>query len=173
MPAATSPKISIERLERGHDRSGFSCGVDALDRYLATQASQDARRGVAATYVCVERGGKRVVGYYTLSATSIALSGLPGDIAKKLPKYPDVPAALVGRLAVDRNHHGRGLGAVLLIDALKRVVDTAERIGVFAVVVDAKDDAAIAFYEKHGFISLQDVERRLFLPMETARKLFV
>jgi GNAT superfamily N-acetyltransferase len=168
-PSGPRPPFSIELLESRHPRSDFSSGVEALDRYLAKQAGQDARRNFAATFVLLDRAEGRLAGYYSLSAASISLGRLPKETARRLPKYPDVPAALVGRLAVDRRFRGRGLGAVLLFDAVKRAAES--ELAVFAVLVDAKDDEAVAFYRKHGFIALEDADRKLFLPIETARKL--
>lgn len=153
-----------------HDRSGFSCGVEALDRYLQSQASQDARRRVAAPYVLSEPPSPNVVGFYTLSNTSLQATELPAAVVKKLPRYPVLPATLLGRLAVDAKGRGRGLGTVLLLDALRRCLrsETAS----LAVVVDAKDDAAISFYERHEFLRLPDQANRLFKPMVEIEKLF-
>ncbi|WP_197420623.1 MULTISPECIES: GNAT family N-acetyltransferase [unclassified Sphingomonas] len=153
-----------------HDRSGFSCGVEALDRYLQLQASQDARRRVAAPYVLIEPPSPNVLGFYTLSNTSLQAAELPAALVKKLPRYPVLPATLLGRLAVDGKGRGGGLGTVLLLDALRRCLrsETAS----LAVVVDAKDDAAISFYERHEFLRLPDQANRLFKPMAEIEKLF-
>ena len=161
----------IELLDTArHDRSGFSCGVEALDRYLQSQASQDARRRVAAPYVLVEAASANVLGFYTLSNTSIQVAELPAAFVKKLPRYPVLPATLLGRLAVDAKGRGRGLGTELLLDALRRCLrsETAS----LAVVVDAKDDSAISFYERHEFLRLPDQPNRLFMPMSEIEKLF-
>jgi GNAT superfamily N-acetyltransferase len=131
-----------------HDRAGFFCGVEALDRYFRTQAGQDGRKRVAACFVLVDDAAGpdgRVAGYYTLSAASIALAELPPALAKRLPRYPVVPATLLGRLAVDRGYRGRGLGEALLFDAFIRSLRS--EIASFAFVADAKDEAAQAFYE--------------------------
>ena len=114
----------------------------------------------------------KVIGYYTLSAFSIELADLPQAQARKLPKYPVVPATLLGRLATDQNYRGLGLGEHLLMDALHRSFNATSQIASYAVVVDAKDENAIAFYKKYGFQRLQDYPNRMFLPMNTIKKLF-
>lgn len=169
MSKAARPVIELLDAAR-HDRSCFSCGVDALDRYLLSQASQDARRRVAAPYVLIEPPSPHVLGFYTLSNSSIHASELPAALVKKLPRYPILPATLLGRLAVDGEGRGRGLGTILLLDALRRCLrsETAS----LAVVVDAKDDAAISFYERHEFLRLRDQAKRLFKPMAEIDKLF-
>ena len=156
----------IEPLSGAHDRSQFVSGSEALDRYFQTQASQDIKRRIATCCVAVEEKRREVVGYYTLTATSVALSAFSPEIVKKLPRYPVVPAVLLGRLAVTRRHQGQGLGGVLLADALKRT--SRAELGVFAMVVDAKDEAAQRFYEHHGFTLLPGDQRRLCLPIATA-----
>ena len=156
----------IEPLSGAHDRSQFVSGSEALDRYFQTQASQDIKRRIATCFVAVEEKSREVVGYYTLTATSVALSAFSPEIVKKLPRYPVVPAVLLGRLAVTRRHQGQGLGGVLLADALKRT--SRAELGVFAMLVDAKDEAAQRFYEHHGFTLLPGDQRRLCLPIATA-----
>ena len=160
------PELSIEPLSPRHDRTVFSCGHEALDRYLIQQAGQDLRKHVCATFVLIEKGRSSVLGYYTLAATSVRLRDLPDTMAKKLPRYPLVPSILLGRLAVDEGQRKKGYGALLLIDALKRCLNT-EDIGWVAVIVDAKDDEAEAFYEHFHFIRLSPDSRRLFLPRRT------
>jgi GNAT superfamily N-acetyltransferase len=159
-------RISLEPLGPRHDRTKFDCGIDALNGYLRQQAGQDARKHVAATFVLVEKDGGTVLGFYTLAATSVGLGDLPQATAKRLPRYPLVPAILLGRLAVDRNQRGKGYGEVLLMDALKRCLD-AKDIGWAVVVVDAKVASAIAFYERYQFIRFSPDSRRLFLPRTT------
>ena len=156
----------IEPLSADHDRSQFDSGSEALDRYFQTQASQDTKRRIATCFVAVADSSPKVAGYYTLTATSIALSALAPAIVKKLPRYPVVPAVLLGRLAVNRSYQGRGLGGVLLTEALKRT--SRAEFGVFAMVVDAKDEATQRFYEHHGFTLLPGAARRLCLPITAA-----
>lgn len=155
---------------KAHDRTAFSCGAPELDRYIREQASQDVRRDVARVFVVLRAGTPAVSGYYSLSASNFRRDSLPADQARRLPGYP-VPAALLGRLAVDDRMKGKGLGAFLLMDALNRVLLATQTIGVHAMVVDAKDDVAAAFYRKYGFIPFTGGERRLFLPMATVRRL--
>ena len=111
-----------------------------------------------------------VVGYYTLSAGHFRRETLPADQAKRLPYYP-VPGALLGRLAVDSSQQGLGLGVYLLMDAMTRVHAASQTIAVQALVVEARDDSAVAFYRKFGFGEFVDDRRRLFLPMATIRRL--
>lgn len=156
----------IEPLGEEHDRTGFDSGSPTLDRYFLTQASQDLRRHIATCFVAGSHDTDEIAGYYTLAATSIALTDLSAAIVKKLPRYPVVPAVLLGRLAIARSYQGQGLGGVLLADALKRSART--EMGVFAMVVDAKDEAAQRFYEHYGFTLLPGESRRLFLPIDAA-----
>lgn len=162
------PRFRVERLAADHDRSTFACGSQPLDRYLHEQASQDERRSVAACYVAADEHSK-IAGYYTLAASSVDLTALPAGLRKKLPRYPTVPAVLMGRLAVSKDHQGIGLGAALLADAIDRWMRMD--VAAYALLVDAKDDVAAAFYAKHGFLAFEDSPRRLFLPVATAKTL--
>ena len=161
----------VEPLGRHHDRAGFSCGSEALDRYLREQAGQDVRNYLAAVFVLVDLMARTIAGYYTLSATAVEARELPAALTRRLPRYPLLPAVLLGRLAVDTRYRGRGLGALLLTDALKRSLGLREQVGAMAVVVDAKDDAARAFYERFGFQRFRDEEFRLYAPMGTIARL--
>ena len=151
---------------------GFSCGSAALDRYLQQQARQDADKRVAAPFVLTEPPTARVLGYYTLSASLVDAAELPDALAKRLPRYPQLPVTLLGRLAVDESMKGKGAGQFLLMDALRRSVEAAANIAAMAVVVDAKDEAAEAFWRRFDFLPLQQRPRRLFLPMSTVAALF-
>jgi GNAT superfamily N-acetyltransferase len=151
-----------------HDRSSFNCGVEALDRYLREQASQDVKRLMANCFLAIDTATNAIAGYYTLAASSVPADALPADVVKRLPRYPLLPAALVGRLAVDRRFHGKGLGGALLADAAIRVLKGDAKA--FALIVDAKDDDAAAFYQHLGFQRFADRPRSLFLPLATARK---
>ena len=161
----------IEPLSDSHDRSIFECGVEGLNRYLREQAGQDGRRRVAVFFLLVTRETGIVVGFYTLASTGVELQSLPQSVVRKLPKYPLVPATLLGRLAVDVRHRRLGLGEFLLLDALHRSLEASQRVASFAVIVDAKDESARQFYLKFGFVPLPDSPRRLFLPMATAGSL--
>lgn len=163
--------IAVEPLDRQHDRAAFDCGYDALDRYLKQQARQDADRRVAAPFVAVRPPNTHVLGYYTLSASVITLADLPEELARKLPRYPQLPATLLGRLAVDQSARGQGLGEHLLLDALRRSLAHADQIAAMAVVADAKDETAAAFYRNYGFLTLQAHPSRLFVPMRLVAQL--
>ena len=162
----------IEPLSVRHNRAAFACGVAPLNHYLKQRASQDADRDVARTYVLAAPDGTTIAGYYALSATGIRLDDLPEEIARKLPRYPLLPATLLGRLAVNLAHRGMGCGEVLLLSALGKSWDLSQQGASSAVVVDAKDDRARSFYERYGFRAFRDHPRRLFLPMKTIRRLF-
>jgi ribosomal protein S18 acetylase RimI-like enzyme len=163
----------IEPLGEHHDRSEFSCGVEPLDQYFRNRAGQDLRRNISTPFVLLHRATQAVSGFYTLANSAIALCDLPPDVAQKLPKYPFVPATLLGRLAVDVKHRGKGLGEFILLDALRRSRAASEQVASFAVVVDAKDEPAVAFYRKYGFRALPSTKGRLFQPMTTINQLFV
>ena len=154
----------LEVLGANHARDGFACGVEALDVYLARQATQDVRRRVSACYVAVEAKTGRLAGYYTLAAGGVPLTDLPEALIKRLPRYPSVPVARVGRLAVDKAFHGKKLGGALLADAAIRSVRS--EVAVFALVVDAKDDAAEAFYLHHGFERFGTTARQLIVSLK-------
>jgi GNAT superfamily N-acetyltransferase len=164
-------RITVEPLGRQHDRTAFHCGADALDRYLKQQARQDADKRVAAPFVAVRLPDARVLGYYTLSASVLTLADLPDELARKLPRYPQLPVTLLGRLAVELSTKGLGLGEHLLLDALQRCLAHANQIAAMAVVVDAKDESAASFYRHYGFLTLQAQPSRLFIPMPLVAQL--
>lgn len=163
--------ITVEPFGRKHDRTNFHCGIETLDRYLKQQARQDADKRVAAPLVAVSPPGKHILGFYTLSASVLGLVDLPEELARRLPRYPQLPVTLLGRLAVDQSAKGQGLGEHLLLDALHRSLLHADQIAALAVVVEAKSDEATSFYRHYGFMSLQANARRLFLPMGTVAQL--
>ena len=163
--------ITVEPLGRQHDRTAFYCGADALDRYLKQQARQDADKRVAAPFVAVNPPNTRVLGYYTLSASVVTLTDLPDELTRKLPRYPQLPVTLLGRLAVDQSARGQRLGEHLLLDALHRSLTHADEIAAMAVVVDAKDENAAAFYRHYEFSPLQAQPRRLYVPMRVVAQL--
>ena len=160
--AVTAPFL-IEALGPGHDRAGFSSGVEALDRYFRERVTQDVRRRATACYVAIDAATAKVAGYYTLAAAGVLLSDLPEALVKRLPRYPSVPVARLGRLAVDLAYRGRKLGAALLWDAVARSLRS--EVAVFALIVDAKDDPAEAFYRHHGFVPFGSQPRQLVLPL--------
>ncbi len=158
----------IERLDRGHVREGFDCGKPSLNEFLHALVGQYEKRNLGRTYVALQEGERRVLGYYTLASGGIGVASLPVQQVKKLPRHA-VPVVLLARLAVDRSVQRRGLGGVLLRDALTRSLDISEKLGVHSAVVDALDAEAKAFYERYGFLSLTDNPMRLFLPLSTIR----
>ncbi len=162
--------FTVEPLSASLDRTAFTSGVEPLDRYFRERISQDVRRRMATAFVALERETGRIAGYYTLSAVSVPLGDLPDDTKARLPRYPSIPAVLLGRLAVDLDYRGRGLGAALLADTLARTA--AAEIAAHALVVDAKDEPAAAFYRHHGFLPFPLQPRRLFLPIATALSLY-
>ena len=171
MPGAGSPDLKVEPLGSAHDREGFTCGVDSLDRYFKTQASQDVRRKSNGVFVLVDRREpNQALGYYTLCATSLPQGDVPMAARKHVPRYPLVSATLVGRLAVATARQGEGLGALILADAVQRAYASASTVGSSMLVVDAISEQAAGFYEANGFVRLPD-SLRLVLPMRTIEKL--
>ena len=164
-------EFQVQPLGPHHNRADFSCGVEALDNYLKRQAGQDVKRRVAAAFV-LSPDGRTTAGYYTLSQFSVELGSIPKHIAQRLPRYPLVPATLIGRLAVSTAFRGQRLGEMLLMDALHRSLMLSGQIASAAVIVDAKDDQAKRFYLKYGFLALPGISGRLFLPMKTIEQLF-
>ena len=164
MPA--TPQFRIEILDPTiHRREQFSCESPELTDFLRTRARKETKARASACFVLVplaERG--RIAGFYTLSATSVALEKLPDELAKKLPRYPSLPATLLGRLARDLSFKGQGIGDLLMVDALKRAYESSSVIGSVAIVTDPKDDRAAKFYAEFGFKPLN--ENRMFLPMK-------
>lgn len=171
MPLTLVPEYIVP-LEKGHDRSAFDCGNEDLNRYLKQQARQDAEKYAAAPFVLVESAAPIVRGYYTLSSSLIPLDELPADLAKKLPRYDNLPVTLLGRLARDKTIPDKGVGEFLLLDALHRSLQNAQQIASMAVVVDAKDEQAERFYKHFNFLPFQLTPLRLFLPMKQIEKLF-
>ncbi len=151
-----------------HDRSAFACGAPPLDRYLREQAAQDVKRLMASCFVAVAAATNNIAGYYTLAATSVHATDVPTEIRKRLPRYPVLPAALVGRLAVDQRFHRQGLGSALIADAALRVLKGD--VKAFALIVEAKDENAFAFYRQQGFHPFASRPLCLFLPLATAKK---
>ena len=158
----STPLFQVVRLENSHERLAFQSGSEPLDSYFKQQVSQDVRRRVTACYVALSKG-QRIAGYYTLASASVLLVDLPMALNKKLPRYPTVPAIRMGRLAVDNEFKGMGLGGALLADALTRSMRS--EIAAYALLVDAKDESAVAFYKHHGLLELPDQPLKLFLPL--------
>jgi GNAT superfamily N-acetyltransferase len=168
----TQSKAMIELLAKKHDRNDFDCGKELLNTYLKNRAGQDIKRKLSACFVFTEKETNFIRGYYTLSNNSIPLSSFPEQIKRKLPSsYHSIPATLLGRLAIDKKFQGKGLGKILLIDALKRSYELSKEIGSFAVVVDPIDEEAELFYAKYDFIKLPDSEK-MFIAIRTLKELF-
>lgn len=163
----TAPFL-VEPLAPYHDRTDFACGVEPLDRYFRQQAGQDVRRRVTACFVARDIATGRVAGFYTLAAGGIPVAEMPALLAKGLPRYPTVPVARLGRLAVALAYHGRKLGGALLWDAVERA--SRSNVAVYALVVDAKDEQAERFYLHHGFVAFDTAPTTLILPLLRARK---
>ncbi|MBZ0241897.1 MAG: GNAT family N-acetyltransferase [Bacteroidales bacterium] len=161
-----------ESLNSEHRKKKFSCGKALLDNYLLMQANQDIKRKIAACFVFVDNETKLIKGYYTLSNNSIFSEIIPEKYRKKLPKsYTSIPTTWLGRLAIDNRFQGKGIGKILLIDALLRCYEASKKMGSYAVVVDPLDEDALSFYAKYGFTLLPD-SGKMFLPMQTIKQLF-
>ena len=161
-----------EILNPKHRKKEFSCGKGILDKYLHQQANQDIKRKLSVCFVLTESKTERIKGYYTLSNNSISQEFIPLKYRRKLPKsYSFIPVTLLGRLAIDKKFQGKGIGKILLIDALKRCYEISKSIGSFAVIADPLDKVAEEFYEKYGFIKLPD-SGKMFLTMYTIKYLF-
>src|SRR3989344_9405321 len=172
MESLTQQQYSIEKLNKSHQRQSFSCGIESLDTYIYKQAMQDERRYIAVSYVLNDHESNKMIGYYTLSSSTIEITDLPDEVAKKLPHYPLCPATLIGRLAIDKQYQRTGFGEILLIDALKRAYRNSQEIASLAVIVDAINAQAKNFYKKYGFISLASQKKdKLYLPMQVIEKL--
>lgn len=159
-------------LSAEHRKNEFCCEKALLDNYLQQQAGQYVKRKLSACFVLIETHSNIIKGYYTLSNYSIPLSLIPNAVKKHLPKsYKSIPTTLLGRLAIDKNYQGNGIGKFLLVDALKRSYIISKSVGSYAVIVDPLDYDAESFYRKYGFIKLPD-SGKMFLPMKTIKQLF-
>lgn len=163
-----TPPFRLEPLAAEHEREAFLCGEEALDRYFQVQVTQDIRRHLSNCFVAVEAVTGTIAGFYTLAAASILARDLPPEVTKRPLRYPSLPAVRVGRLAVDQRFRGRKLGAALLADAAERALAAAAAS--FTLLVDAKNDEGVAFYEHHGFLRLVSQPRTLVLPLATIEK---
>lgn len=186
--------IDIQPISRQLDLGSFDCGSQALNDYLQKYARQNHNRNISKTFAAVEKGGtgspmepaqpkraprfgtsaqagRKVLGFYTLVASEIDAQSVPPARAKHLPRYP-VPAVRIGRLGVDKHHQGRGIGGELLWDALGKANRLSDEMGIYAVVVDAKDENAVNFYHRYDFVPLSGDPKTLFLPLETIKILF-
>jgi GNAT superfamily N-acetyltransferase len=158
--------------KKKHNRAAFSCEHESLERYLKEQATQEVKKRVAAVYVLAP-DGKIVAGYYTLSQYAIESDEFPAELIQQLhlPKYDRLPATLLGRLGRSKEFRGAGLGELLLVDALKRTLAHSNNIASVAVVVDAIDEKARAFYKHYSFTDFPNHPNRLFIAMQTVAQL--
>jgi GNAT superfamily N-acetyltransferase len=164
--------LSIDLLSsKNHDRTTFQCGDDSLDDYIKTRASQELKKKVSTPFVLTEPPNQAVLGYYCLSSYSLDVSDLVEPVAKGLPRYPVLPATLIGRLAVDSGHQGKGYGGYLLLDAMRKVLEASTKVASVALIVDAIDLEAVSFYIRHGFIEFPNHPLKLYISMESIEKL--
>lgn len=165
--------LKIEILSKEHKRKEFKCGKELLDNYFHKQAGQDAQKSLSVCHVMIDKDADatKVLGYYTLSSGSIPLDEFPEELTKRVPKTYSIPIALLGRIAMDKNEQGKGLGEILLFDALKKCATHSRTFAIRAVVVDPLDQKAIDFYNGYGFIMIPSTGK-MFLPIETIRDLF-
>ena len=164
----TLPPFTVKRLEK-EDRSHFECGKDDLDRYFRKRISQDVRRQISTAFIAWHNTTDTIAGFYTLCAAHVPFTDLDDDWRKKLPRYPSLPAVLIGRLAVHCRFKGQGLGSALLADAAARTIRSD--IAAHFLVVDALDEDAVLFYQHHGFKRVPGDGNRLFIPLSTLEKL--
>jgi predicted GNAT family N-acyltransferase len=157
---------------RSHIRSNFCCGEEGLDTYIRNQASQDLKKRVSTVFVLIDDPKMDVLGYYTLSSYTVDVAALEESFAKRLPRYPALPATLLGRLAVDNDQKGKGLGELLLIDALQKSLDVAMQVTSVAVIVKALNEKALNFYIKYGFKPFNHEPMKLYLPIKSVEELF-
>ncbi|MGJ5672797.1 MAG: GNAT family N-acetyltransferase [Nostochopsis sp.] len=164
--------LKIEPLDSSkHTRSGFCCGKDSLDNYILKQASQDLKRRVATVFVLVDDPQTHILAYYSLSSYTIDISVLDEGFAKRLPRYPLLPATLLGRLAVDHSQKRKRFGELMLVDALKKSLDATTQVASVAVIAEALDEQALSFYVKYGFQYFKQEAMKLYLPMKSVEEL--
>jgi predicted GNAT family N-acyltransferase len=164
--------LKIELLDsRRHIRTEFCCGKDSLDNYLYKQASQDLKKRVATVFVLIDEPDSHVLAYYTLSAYTVDITVLDEAFAKRLPRYPYLPATLLGRLAVDNKQKGQGFSELMLVDALKRAFNASRQVGSLAVIAEALDEQVVNFYIKYGFGQFKQNPMKLYIPMQSVEEL--
>lgn len=157
--------LKFEEISTLHDRESFDCEVELLNLYLKKFARQNHEKGISLTIVATsKKDPKTIIGFYSVSSGQIEYDSLPEEVSKRLPKYP-VPIMRIGRLAVDKHFKGKGRGEDLLVNAFERALEVSRRVGIFAVVVDAKNNKAKSFYKKYGFVELVGKPLVLFIPI--------
>jgi predicted N-acetyltransferase YhbS len=161
-------KVSApEPLATAHDASAFDCGVLPLNDWLKRRALANQAAGASRTYVACQ--AQMVVGYYALAAASVARAEATGGLRRNMPDL--TPMMVIGRLAIDTSAKGQGLGAALLKDAVLRVLQAANMVGIRGVLVDAIDDTARAFYEKFGFRRSTAFPLKLMITVDEAQRM--
>jgi predicted GNAT family N-acyltransferase len=164
--------LVIEPLDRNkHQRDTFSCGIDSLDCYLRQQAAQDLKRKIATVFILIDSPNTEIIAYYTLSAYTVEITELDNVLAKKLPRYPLLPATLLGRLAVDINYRGQHFGELMLIDALKKSLAATTTVASLALIAEAIDETAANFYRKYSFQQFKSNPQKFYLPMGSIKEL--
>jgi len=165
--------LKIELLDsQRHVRSDFCCGKESLDNYIRQQASQDLKKRISTVFVLVDLPENKVLAYYTLSAYTVEIKALDETLAKQLPRYPLLPATLLGRLAVDKSQKGQGFGKLLLVDALKKSLDASRQVASLAVIAEVLDGEALSFYLKYGFQQFKDQPMKVYCPMKLVEQVF-
>jgi predicted GNAT family N-acyltransferase len=162
--------IKVESFDsRKHCRTDFCCGQENLDNYIYKQASQDVKRKVSTVFVLIDTADPKlnILGYYTLSSYTIEIENLDQSFAKNLPRYPQLPATLLGRLAIDNQQKGKGFGELMLLDALKKTLSASKQIASLAIIAEALDDSAVSFYLKYGFQKFIQNPIKLYLPIKS------
>ncbi len=167
MTPRLSPTAPFDR--RTHRVEEFSCGEQALDRWLRSYAGRNHQRDAARTFVTAEQDGK-VAGYYTLVAAQVEYEQATASVRRGLSRHFPIPVALIARLAVTTPYQGAGLGRSLLLDALERVVRASDELAIRAITVDALDDRATSFYHRFGFQSSSLAPRTLMVPLDVVRR---
>ena len=172
MPATRSEVFwDIQRIDKRHERESFDCGDDALNAFLHKYARQNDEKNIGRTFVAVQAGTRKVAGYYTISTGALEFAHLPAGLRGGLARYP-IPVVTLGRLAVDLNVQGSGLGETLLLHALRNAWFINQQIAAFGVIVTAKNERAKKFYAKYGFQELPDHPLHMVLTMRKIQKLF-
>lgn len=163
--------LKIESLNKQHARNRFDCGVNELNLYLRNTARQHLTKGISRTFVLIDDTvPSEILGFFTLSSCEVRAEKLPEQYAKKYPLT--APAAKLARLAIAKTNQREGLGTLLMLNAVERIITVSENLGIIGFFVDAKNQSAKTFYEQFGFIPLPDNPLELFLPMDTLRKAF-
>ena len=163
--------LKIETLIKDHHRSEFDCGVDQLNQYLKRIARQHLNKGMSRTFVLIDDDKPtEILGFYTLAACEVLCEKLPRKYSKKYPSK--APAAKLARLAVAKKNQRRGFGALMLVNAIERVLKVSENLGIIGFFVDAKNKEAQGYYEQFGFIPFPDNPLELFLPIATLQKAY-